>query len=194
MARPRAVEDRDVLDATARALGRLGPLRFTLADVAHEVGVTPSALVQRFGSKKALLLAVAEDGLAGLDARFAAARTRSSSPLAALVEALAEGTRTLQTPQEMANALAFLQLDLTDPDLHRATLAHFDRLRAGIRALLEEARGKGELAPCDLDGLARALEVAYHGSLLSWAARREGPVADALRHDLEATLRPWRRG
>jgi AcrR family transcriptional regulator len=194
MARPRTVEDREVLAATARALGRVGPLRVTLGDIADEVGVTPSALVQRFGSKKALLLAVAEGGLAAVDARFAAARARTASPLAALVDALAEGTRAVQTPEQMANALAFLQLDVTDPDFRRVTLAHLDRLRAGIRALLEEARGAGELGPCDLDGLARAVEVAYHGALLSWAVRREGAVADALRHDLEAALRPWRAG
>ena len=181
-----------MLDATARAVGRTGPLRMTLADVADEVGVTPSALVQRFGSKKALLLALAERGLGQVDARFARARAACPTRTGALVEALAEGARPLGTPRQMAGSLAFLQIDLTDPDFHRVTLIHLDRLRAGIRALLAEAVAEGELRACDLDALARALEVAYHGSLISWAVRRDGALPDALRRDLGAALDPWR--
>ena len=57
--RPRAASDADILDATARAMARLGPARLTLADVAREAGLSPATLVQRFGSKRGLLLAVA---------------------------------------------------------------------------------------------------------------------------------------
>lgn len=193
--RPRTVEDEDVFAAVGRALARAGPLRMTLADVADEVGVTPSALVQRFGGKKPLLLAVVARGVDEVDARFAAARARHpASPLAALVDALAEGARTVETPEAMASALAFLQVDLTDPDFHRLTQAHFARLRAGLRALLADAARAGELSECDVDALARALVVTYNGSLLTWGVERDGGVVDALRRDLEAALAPRRRG
>ena len=39
---------------------RLGPGELTLAEIAAEAGVTAGALAQRFGSKRALLLALAE--------------------------------------------------------------------------------------------------------------------------------------
>lgn len=194
MARPRTVEDDEVLAAVARAVARVGPLRMTLADVADQVGVTPSALVQRFGGKRQLLLAMVDQGSAVVDAGFARARAlHPDAPLDALVEALAEGGSRVRTPQEVAASLAFLQLDLTDPDFHARTLAWFRRLRAGVRGLLEEARRAGSLRPeADSDALAHGLEVTYNGSLLTWAVHREGEVGDAVRRDLEALLRPWR--
>ena len=53
--RPRTHSDDALLDATFRAVGAVGPARLTLADVAREAGVAPATLVQRFGSKRALL-------------------------------------------------------------------------------------------------------------------------------------------
>ena len=58
--RPRKVSDDDVLAATHRAMARLGPGELTLAQIATEAGVTAGALAQRFGSKRALLLTLAE--------------------------------------------------------------------------------------------------------------------------------------
>ncbi len=194
MARPRQAEDAAILAAAARLVARDGPLRMRLADVAAEVGVTASALVQRFGSKRDLLLALASAGAADVEAGFRAARrAHPGDPLAALGAALAGGSRSVATPREMANALAFLQVDLTDDAFHRATLAFFRRWRAEVRALLSEAVEAGELAPTDLDALARAVEVTYNGSLLTWAIRREGRAPDAIRRDLAHLLGPHRR-
>ena len=55
--RARKATDEDVYCAVIQAISRLGPQRMTLGDVAREVGVTAGALVQRFGSKRGLLLA-----------------------------------------------------------------------------------------------------------------------------------------
>ena len=60
--RPRTVSDQAILAATARVIGDLGPAKLTLARVASEVGLAPATLVQRFGSKRGLLLALAESG------------------------------------------------------------------------------------------------------------------------------------
>ena len=40
MARPRIVSDEDLVNATIRIMGRLGPVKMTLAAVAEEAGVT----------------------------------------------------------------------------------------------------------------------------------------------------------
>ena len=56
--RPRKVSDEAVFAAAYRAMNRLGPGELTLAEIANEAGVTAGALVQRFGSKRALLLAL----------------------------------------------------------------------------------------------------------------------------------------
>ncbi|MFD8888404.1 helix-turn-helix domain-containing protein [Streptomyces erythrochromogenes] len=60
MARPRGVEDAVILRAAVRVMGRVGPAGLTLAAVAGEVGLVPGTLVQRFGSKRGLLLALAD--------------------------------------------------------------------------------------------------------------------------------------
>src|SRR2546423_683694 len=82
----------DGLAAASRGIGRLGPGRLTLADVAHEAGLAPATLLQRFGSKRGLLLALVEFGLAGVDECFAVVRAAHRSPLAALVAAATDMT------------------------------------------------------------------------------------------------------
>ena len=122
---------------------RLGPARLTLADVAEEAGVSAAALVQRFGSKRALLLAAAKDAAQGGDYIFPGLRARHSSPVAALL-GLADCMALMgTTPAEIAHNLAFLQIDLTDPDFHRHALAASTGTRDGIRALVKDPLRRG---------------------------------------------------
>src|SRR5215218_7030471 len=112
--RPRTVPDEDILAATGRIIGRLGPSRFTLADVAREVGLSPATLVQRFGSKRGLMLALAGSAVEFVDACFATLRAaHPDSPLEALLAGATDMARHVASPEEMANHLAFLQLDLS---------------------------------------------------------------------------------
>lgn len=188
--RPRTASDAAILDATARAIGRLGPSRLTLADVAAEVGLSAAALVQRFGSKRGLLLALARASSAAAGEEFGAVRAAHRSPLGAL-RAYAEGqARFMEPPEALANHLAFLQVDLTDPEFHRLTLDAFRAAEGEIRALLEEAVAAGELRACDGERLARAVQSMLNGSLLTWAVYREGRLRDRLRGDLDALLEP----
>src|SRR5262249_27193952 len=104
--RPRTATDADLLTAAHRAVSRVGPSRLTLADVAAEAGGAPATLVQRFGSKRGLLLALVQLAPAGVGAEFAALRAAHSSPLAA-VRAVADCMAGMApTPEELANHLA----------------------------------------------------------------------------------------
>jgi AcrR family transcriptional regulator len=192
MSRRKGTPDADVLTATLRVISRTGPARFTLADVAAEAGLAPATLLQRFGSKRGLLLAVAEVGAGGADECFARVRAAHRSPLAALMASLEEMTCLAPTPEAMANSLAFLEIDLTDPDFHRLALQNARAMLAGYRALLEHAVAAGEIVPCDTTRLARALSAMCSGSMLSWAILREGTVAQWLRADIETLLGPLR--
>ncbi len=66
MPRPKLVSDDDVLQATRRVMLREGTDRFTLADVAKEVGLSRAALIQRFDNKAGLARNVAIRGLTEL--------------------------------------------------------------------------------------------------------------------------------
>ena len=191
--RPRTVGDADILMATGKAISRLGPANMTLSDVAKDVGLSPATLLQRFGSKRGLLLALAQAGVDGVDECFAAVRAAHPTPLARLLAAATEMTRMVDTPEEMANHLAFLQIDLRDPDFHRLMLESTRRITGGYRALIEEAVEAGELAPCDTAALARAVGAMSGGSIISWAVYRDGTAESYVRKDLDTLLAPYLR-
>ena len=123
---------------------------------------------------------------------FAAARARAASPLAALFDVLVARAELLGSPEGVASNLAFLELDLSDPEFYQHARALERSVDAGVRMLLTEAVAAGELGPCDTGRLARAVRVTFSGSLVVWALEREGSIAARLRDDLELLLRPYR--
>jgi len=193
MPRPREKTDVALLEGTMRVINRFGPAKMTLADVAGEVGVAPATLVQRFGSKRGLLLAVARQGAATVDRQFAEIRREHDSALAALGAVATCMTAMVETPEALANSFAFLQMDLADPEFHKYALQHGHNMRSEIRTLLESAIEGGELEPCDTRRLARAIHGMLNGSLLTWAIDRDGAVDKRVREDLETLVAPHRR-
>jgi AcrR family transcriptional regulator len=189
--RPRRSSDVEILMAAFRAIARLGPHRLTLADVAREAGLTASALVQRFGSKRALLLAAAADAAGGDAYIFPALRQRYRSPRAALLGLADCMTMMGETPEQVAHSLAFLQMDLTDPEFRSHAVRRSRGMHAGLRALVEDAIAAGELGRCDARRLARALEATLTGSMLAWTFHREGTLATWLRRDLRTVIAPY---
>lgn len=188
--RPRASSDEEIFAATHRAISEVGPGGLTLARVASEVGLSPAALVQRFGSKRELLIAFVEHGVESMPEELRDQRRRHDSPLESLLDLLTATEGFASTPEELANHTAFLHMDLTDPDFHRPALQHFRCLLEETRRRLEEASGARELdRPGDTDALARTLLAARNGALLNWAIERRGDARGYLRSCLERVLR-----
>jgi AcrR family transcriptional regulator len=191
--RPRTVDDGQILEAAGRIIVQRGPGRFTLADVGAEIGLSAAALVRRFGSKRGLMLALARAASDSVDACFAAVRQAHASPLEALLAAATEMTRYISTPEEMANHLAFLQTDLSDPDFYAVMLENARRILDGYRALLDDAVKADELVRCDTARLARAVDAVAGGSLIGWAVYREGTAEAWVRGDLTTLLQPYQQ-
>ncbi len=190
--RPRTVPDEKVIEAVAKVIGRLGPGKLTLADVGKEIGLSAATLVQRYGSKRGLLLAVATSAVESVDACFDMVRAAHRSPLAAVVAAATDITRYLDTPEEVANHLAFLQMDLSDPDFNRLMVINSTKMLEGYTRLLREAVDAGELVDCDTRRLARAITAVCGGSLISWAAFKQGTAVAWVRTDVDTVLEPYR--
>ena len=190
--RPRTVADADILMAAGRVISQVGPTRLTLADVGRASGLSASALVKRFGSKRGLLLAMSRQSMESVDACFAAVRSVHPAPLEAFVAAALEMTRYVKTPQEVANSLAYLQIDLSDPEFYALMKENGKRMEAGYRALLDEAIEAGELVRCDTTRLARAVGALVSGSLLGWAIARRGTAEAWIRADLAMLLDCYR--
>src|SRR6267143_3232696 len=153
--RPRQTSDEAILMATKRVMQHHSPVDLTLADVAKEAGVVPATLIQRFGTKRGLLLAVCRTAPGGVPEQFAAARAKYGSPLKALIKLYVECSGFASTPEAMANGLAYLQIDLIDPEFHAITLAQFTAIRDETKKLLDDAVASDELKPCDTREFAR---------------------------------------
>jgi AcrR family transcriptional regulator len=193
MPRPRSISDDAILDAVLDLAHRIGPARLTFAAVAAEVGLSAATLVQRFGTKRDLLLAADKRGVdlwvGALD------RSTAASPLARVVEGLVLAVDGVTTPERMANSVAMLQLDLADPDFHAETLRGARAVRARVERDLGAALDAGDLrAGTDVATLATLVETTYHGAMIGWAIHSERPLADWMRAQVEAVLAPYRTG
>jgi AcrR family transcriptional regulator len=190
--RRQKVSDDEVFAAAQRAMSRRGPHELTLADIAGEAGVTAGLLVQRFGSKRALLVALSARFAGGASAIFAGLRAAHRSPLATVRAYAACMADLAPTPEALLRNLAYLQLDLTDDVLRGHLVENARATRREIESLLESAVAAGELRrDVDVRSLARSVEVVVSGSLMTWATYREGKAVDAIARDLDAVLSPW---
>jgi AcrR family transcriptional regulator len=189
--RPRGVSDAVILQAAAEVVGRVGPAGLTLAAVANEVGLVPGTLVQRFGSKRGLLVALAARSAHDADRTYAQMRAGHRSPLAALVALAQKSTAPMATPDSYANHLAFLCMDLSDPELHEHALAIHRAQRRAIHDLLGEAVTAGELrSTVDTAALAGSIQALIAGTGLIWALDRRGSLPQRLRREIDALLSP----
>jgi AcrR family transcriptional regulator len=192
--RPRKVSDEQIFAAAMRAMARLGPRELTLAEIAGEAGVTAGALVQRFGSKRDLLLALSRLGAEGGGDYVRGLMRAHRSPLAALREYAECFAHLAESPGALARNLAYLQIDLTDPDFRAQLAAQGRATREALRELLDEAVAAGELARgTDTRALVGTVEVALNGALFTWAFYQEGKAARFVRAAVDAVLAPYRR-
>ena len=191
-ARPRKVTNDDILGATQRVMQRVAPGELTLAEIAAEAGVTAGALVQRFGSKRDLLLELTRRFAAATDEMFAQLRGAAQSPLGTIrlyADCMAQMG---ESPATFAHHLAWLQIDLTDPDFFANLRTQAQSTRAALQGLVIDAVRAGELKRrTDADALARALEVTITGSLWTWVFHQEGRAAAWMREDVDALLGPY---
>jgi AcrR family transcriptional regulator len=191
--RPRKVSDEEIFAAAHRATQRLAPSELTLAEIAAEAGVTAGAVAQRFGSKRALLLALAKGAAESSGDFIAGLKKAHKSPLAA-VRAYGECMGQLaQSPAALARNLAYLQIDLADPDFRAQLRVQTIATRAGLTDLLESAVKAGELKrTTDVAALARTVEVVVSGALMTWAFHQESAAEQWITDNLDAVLEPHR--
>ena len=191
-ARPRKVSDDDVFVAAHRAMSRLGPGELTLAHIADEAGVTAGLLVQRFGSKRDLLLQLSERFSGGTGELFAGLRRAHRSPLAALRAYSDCMAGMADSPAAVVRNLSYLQIDLTDPDFRKHLTKQARATREELQKLIREAMAAKELAPStNPKQLARTIEAVIGGSMLSWAFYQEGTSSKWMRDDLNSVLKPY---
>jgi hypothetical protein len=97
-----------------------------------------------------------------------------------------------QSPAALARNLAYLQIDLADPDFREQLAVQAKLTRAGLTDLLSAAVAAGELKRgTDAAALARTVEAIVSGSLMTWAFYADGPADRWIRDDVNAILAPY---
>jgi AcrR family transcriptional regulator len=193
--RPKKVTDTQIFEAVQSVMTKVGPRDLTLAAIAKDAGVTAAVLVQRFGSKRALLLALSEKYASGAETEyFTNLRKEHDSPLAALRAYARCFAEMAASPAAFARNLAYLQIDLTDEDFRRNLVKQARAADAGLRGLVQAAVDAGELKPTVKAALlARTIGAVLSGSMMTWAFYRSGSAAQWMLADLEAILAPYLR-
>jgi AcrR family transcriptional regulator len=190
--RPRKVSDEDIFAATYRAMNRLGPGELTLAEIAAEAGVTAGALSQRFGSKRQLLLDLAEGAAASAGDFIRELGAAHRSPLAAIREYAECLAHLAASPGALTRSLAYLQIDLSDPDFRKHLEVQARATRDGIERLLAAAVAARELIrSTDVESLARTIDVTLSGSLMTYATYQDGTAMKWLRDNCDLVLAPY---
>ena len=190
MARPRLVSDDAILDATRQVLAELGPVKLTLAAVGSRVGLAPPTLMQRFGSKRGLLLASAARSPLMVKLAAEEAAARNASPLATLRDFALSAAAHIKRREELGNG--FVQLDVADPEFRQHALAHSAAIVDSCETFYRAAVEVGELREdTDVPALARHTLVCFNGALQVWAVNGWGSLPEFLTDQLDLMIAPY---
>lgn len=180
--RPRLVTDDEIFDAIVTVVSERGPGGATMDRIANELGLTGPALAHRFGSKRQLFLAFAERQPQAVEDLVAKHRAAHDDPLDALLGFYASLVAAMTTRTEVANHLAMLNLDLTDPDLGKHARDQARTIKRCTTELLDDA---GIHHPAEV---ANQMYTTWSGAILTWAIDGTGTLPDWIRHHLEHVL------
>lgn len=164
MPRPKLISDDQVLEAAHRVMLRLGPERFTLSDVAVEVGLSRAALIQRFTDKRTLHLTTMERATQEVRDYFAAAPGDRGIPaLWAMLEHLIGG---LGAGDDFGGYLLLAAGDLNDPELNALARERNLLVREAIHERLPETPERAESAVL--------IQATIQGASMIWLVERPG--------------------
>lgn len=184
---------RQILDAAFQVFGRRGYGTASLREIAHQVGVTPAAILRHFESKEELLLAVLD--------RFDGENKLQRSGLSS-VRGLAYFPHLLRLMERHREHPGLIELLLTicteasDPS-HPArgwVVARYDRIVHEFTTALLEAVEDGEVAPMtreQCESEARLFFAVMDGLELQWLVDPALDLGALFRPVYETTLARW---
>jgi AcrR family transcriptional regulator len=174
MPRKRTIADEVLLDHALLVLREVGPDGLTFGDVAEQAGLAASTIVQRFGSKPALLRAALLRAWDRLDDDTTAAVAAAGRGAKGVIDLLVRLSGQYEA-HDYADQLRILREDLRDPVLT-------DRGRAWLAVLSEAIETR-------VPGVSGMLVLAqWQGTLTVWSFTREAPIEDMVRRNLREFL------
>ncbi|MGQ0561803.1 MAG: TetR/AcrR family transcriptional regulator [Gemmatimonadota bacterium] len=155
--RPRTLSDADLLQIALRVVDERGAEATRLADVAAASGLAPATLLQRFGSRAALLDAISELLLEQVRPAFAACGQAGLAALRLGLASLPAGRHVIFLAARPAGAAAYSL-----------------ELRKQIAFALAAAVEQGELPHGEVAALARRIQIEFYGlTVAAWLERTD---------------------
>lgn len=178
MPRQKIMSDSEVLESALSVIRESGPDGLTFASLAKASGLSGATLVQRFGSKPALLRAAMLHAWDMLDANTGAAIAEAPVTPEGAVQLLLALSHGYGDIEAYADGLRLLREDLRDPDLRARGRAWQAVLTAALKDRLKGLP----------TGSASLLLDQWQGSLLWWSFDPREKVEQYVERRLRAFL------
>lgn len=178
MARGKTISDEDLLGRLAAAIAEIGPEGLTFAKAAQASGLSPATLVQRFGTRDAMVEAILLRAWDLLDAETAAADAQASVDPAGAVALLVRLVPSGAAEHNLTEGLLLLREDIRNPVLRARGAAWGNRLAAALGRRLSAQPDVAERLGWQMAGL-------WQGTLIWWAFTRGGDAETRVRAALE---------
>jgi AcrR family transcriptional regulator len=149
-----------------RTLARLGYTGLSFAALADQVGLSASALHQRFGSKAELLRAFIEWNNARAREAVRARRREGRTPLDTIRALLGDWNFSAIEPGQASRVFSLYSELAADPVMREPIRERIALLLDELEMLVAAAVKAGDLVPCDAPGVARALLAGVAGTML----------------------------
>lgn len=193
--RPRTFSDEAIYIATATVLARIGNEHLTLSQIAEEVGCSPPALVQRFGSKRALLMNYVTWTTERVRERVENVIKSDVSPIQMIKEivAMPRALRPYEiTDPEGLPASVFIHLAAwNDPSFRPLVEQRTTLIEDSLQRLLKKSSDVGEIQGCDTAEMSRTMFTAFSGATLQSISVPREPVEERLSELVDILLRPY---
>jgi AcrR family transcriptional regulator len=194
--RPRSFEDDAIFAATARVIARVGHDRLTLAAIAEEVGCSAPALVQRFGSKRALVRSYIEWSISHNQQRWDQVTSGDQSPIEAIKARVqmprSERPDEVTDPEGFPSTVYFHLVAWEDEALRPLVDDRRQKAENELRKMLELASQSGEISGCDEAQLASIIFTAFQGAALQSLATPGAHIEDRLGKIVDTLIAPYR--
>lgn len=177
MPRPRTQSDDRLLDGVLAVMRRTGPAGLTFAAAAKGTGLAAPTLVQRFGTKEALVRVALLRAWDLLEARTEAAIAATPDTADGAVDLLVALSDGYGEGEDYADGFLFLREDMRDAELRRRGALWGERLTGVLARRLGDRRR----ARADRGRLMLAL---WQGTVLWWGFSRSGRLSEAVEHVL----------
>jgi AcrR family transcriptional regulator len=180
----------------SRVISEVGYTGLTFSLIADQIGCTTSALIRRFGDKRALVQGFITWLERQQSERFTEGRSSFASPLEALKARWfigdSNGLAAEVDPTHPETYLAFFIEARCEP-AYRPHLARLNEdFENGAAVILGEAYDASEIVQCDYARVAHSLNCAMTGAISLWMDRPSRPLKAELNEVFDAVIAPYR--